>query len=118
MNPCPWRVKHRDGKAEPRGANLRRSEANGPSNIRWSCGDVAFLILDGLINANPLAQQLYTAYRPITRATVNAFAGSLIDLAYGPILVGLLVVLRPSLPGQSSLVKGLSFWLHGGIYDQ
>ena len=70
---------------------------------------VAFLILDGVLNANPLAQRLYAAYQPIARPSVHALAGSAVDLAYGVILAGLFVMLRPSLPGETSLMKGLSF---------
>jgi hypothetical protein len=40
---------------------------------------------------------------------VNALAGSLIDLAYGLILAVLFVTLWPSLPGETGLLKGLSF---------
>jgi hypothetical protein len=72
---------------------------------------VVFLILDGLLNANPLAQRLYTVYRPIARPSVNALAGSAIDLAYGMVLVLLFVTLRASLPGRTSLMKALSFGL-------
>ncbi len=70
---------------------------------------VAFLLLDGLLNANPVAQQLYAAYRPIARSSVNALAGSLVDLAYGLILVALFVTLRHCLPGRTGLMKGMSF---------
>src|SRR5512137_322204 len=70
---------------------------------------VAFLVLDGILNANPLAQQVYAVYRPIARPSVNALAGSLIDVAYGLILVALFVTLRHCLPGQTSLMKGVSF---------
>lgn len=70
---------------------------------------VALLILDGLLNANPLAQQVYAAYRPIARSSVNALAGSLVDLAYGLILVALFVRLRHCLPGRTRLTKGMSF---------
>ena len=72
---------------------------------------VAFLILDGLVNANPLAQRLHAAYQPIARPSVNALAGSAVDLAYGVILVAFFLTLRPSLPGRTSLLKGLSFGL-------
>ena len=72
---------------------------------------VAFLITDAVLNANPLAQRLYAAYSPIARASVNALAGSLIDLAYGMILTVLFVTLWPGLPGETGLVKGLSFGL-------
>ena len=72
---------------------------------------VAFLILDGVLNANPLAQRLYAAYQPIARPSVDALAGSAIDLAYGLILAALFVMLRTSLPGETRLMKGLSFGL-------
>jgi len=71
----------------------------------------AFLILDGVLNANPLAQQFYAPYHPIARPSVSAVAGSIIDLAYGVVLVFLFVTLRPSLPGQGILMKALSFGL-------
>ena len=70
---------------------------------------VVFLVLDGLVNANPLARQVYVAYQPIARTSVDAVAGSLIDLAYGLILVALFVTLRHCLPGRRDLMKGLSF---------
>jgi len=72
---------------------------------------VSFLILDGLLNGNPLAQRLYAVYQPIARPNVNALAGSAIDLAYGVILVALFLTLWPGLPGRTSLLKGLSFAL-------
>jgi len=72
---------------------------------------VLFGILDGLINANPLAQRLYAVYKPIARASVNFLAGIVIDLVYGFVLAGVFLLLHQSLPGQSGLVKGLSFAL-------
>jgi len=70
---------------------------------------VAFLILDGVLNANPVAQRVYAVYRPIARPSVNAAAGSAVDVAYGLILVVLFVTLRHCLPGGTSLTKGMSF---------
>jgi len=70
---------------------------------------VAFLVLDGVINANPLAQRAYAVYRPIARSSVNAVAGSVVDLAYGLILVTLFVILRHCLPGGTSLAKAMWF---------
>lgn len=72
---------------------------------------VLFGILDGLINANPLAQRLYLVYKPIARDTINAPVGILIDLVYGFVLAGIFLLLYESLPGPSGLVKGLSFAL-------
>jgi hypothetical protein len=70
-----------------------------------------FLVLDGVLNANPVAQRLYAAYQPIAKSSVNALAGSAIDLGYGVVLVFLFVTLRGSLPGQTTAMKALSFGL-------
>ncbi len=72
---------------------------------------ILFGILDGLINANPLANKLFEVYRPIARTSVNIVAGMIIDLAYGFILAGLFLLVYPSLPGEVGLVKGVSFAL-------
>jgi hypothetical protein len=32
---------------------------------------ILFAILDGVINANPLAQRLYAVYKPIARTSIN-----------------------------------------------
>ena len=74
-------------------------------------GGVLFGILDGLINAKPLAQKLYAVYKPIARTSLNLPAGVLIDLAYGFIMAGIFLLLYQSLPGETGLVKGLSFGL-------
>ena len=42
---------------------------------------------------------------------MNVPAGIVIDLVYGFVLAGVFLLLRQSLPGQSGLVKGLSFGL-------
>ena len=70
---------------------------------------ILFGVLDGVINANPLAQRLYAVYRPIARTSVNAVAGVAIDLAYGFILAGVFLLLYASLPGEAGLVKGVTF---------
>ena len=41
---------------------------------------ILFAILDGVINANSLAQRLYAVYKPIARTSINPLAGMLIDL--------------------------------------
>ena len=74
-------------------------------------GGVLFGVMDGIINANPLAQRLYEAYKPIARTSINALAGMVIDLAYGFIMAGLFLLLFQSLPGASGWIKGLSFGL-------
>jgi hypothetical protein len=72
-------------------------------------GGILFGILDGLINANPMAQRLYAVYKPIARTSLNVVAGVTIDLAYGFILAAVFLLLYTSLPGETGMVKGLSF---------
>src|SRR5512143_2152135 len=70
---------------------------------------VLFGVLDGLINANPLAVRLYEVYKPITRKSLNFIAGILIDLFYGFVMAGIFLLLYHSLPGEAGIIKGLSF---------
>jgi hypothetical protein len=72
---------------------------------------ILFGILDGLINANPIANKLFEVYKPIAKTSVNFVAGIIIDLAYGFILAALFQLFYPSLPGEVGLVKGVSFAL-------
>ncbi len=72
-------------------------------------GGILFGVMDGLIHANPLAVRLLEVYRPIARPAVNAAAGIVIDLVYGFVLAGIFLLLYRSLPGESGLIKGLSF---------
>ena len=68
-----------------------------------------FGVLDGLLNANPLARSLLDVYRPIARPSINVVAGVAIDLVYGFVLAGMFTLLYRSLPGSTGLLKGLSF---------
>jgi len=70
---------------------------------------ILFGILDGVINANPLAQRLYQVYKPIAKTSVNPLAGMVIDLVYGFVMAGVFLLLYKSLPGGTGLVKGMSF---------
>jgi hypothetical protein len=70
---------------------------------------ILFGLLDGVIQANPLAQRLYEVYKPIARTSVNPLAGVIIDLVYGFIMAGIFLLLYRSLPGETGLVKGVSF---------
>jgi hypothetical protein len=72
---------------------------------------VLFGVLDGVIQANPLAQELYAIYKPLARTTVNFQAGIVIDLIYGFALAGLFLLLYQALPNEIGLVKGISFAL-------
>jgi hypothetical protein len=68
-----------------------------------------FAMLDGLLNANPFARTLYEVFKPIARSSINVGAGITIDLVYGFIMAGLFLILYKCLPGESGLVKGISF---------
>jgi hypothetical protein len=68
-----------------------------------------FGVLDGVINANPLAQRLYEVYTPIAKTSVNVPAGMVIDLVYGFVMAGVFILLYESLPGEASYAKGVSF---------
>jgi hypothetical protein len=72
-------------------------------------GGILFGILDGLINANPMAQRLYDVYKPIAKTSPNVVAGVTIDLAYGFIMAAVFLLLYTSLPGETGIAKGVSF---------
>jgi len=72
---------------------------------------ILFGIMDGLINANPIANNLYKVYKAIAKTSVNFVAGMIIDLAYGFILAAVFLLLYPSLPGEAGVLKGISFVL-------
>lgn len=72
---------------------------------------ILFGIMDGLINANPLARRLYKVFEPIAKKSINVPVGLVIDLIYGFALAGGFLLLESSLPG-AGIVKGLIF---GGL---
>ena len=72
---------------------------------------ILFGLLDGLINANPLARKLYKVYEPIAKKSINPIAGIVIDLIYGFIMAGVFLLLYNSLPGASGMIKGVSYAL-------
>jgi hypothetical protein len=72
---------------------------------------IVFGILDGLINANPFAQKMFQIYKPIAKTSINAPVGILIDLLYGFIMGFIFLILYSALPGNSGLIKGISFAL-------
>jgi hypothetical protein len=74
-------------------------------------GGILFGILDGLINANPVAIRLYEAYKPIAKSSINYTAGTIIDILYGFILGAVYLLLYASLPGDAGITKGISFGL-------
>jgi len=70
---------------------------------------ILFGVMDGLKNANPLAIKLMEVYKPISKTSINFIAGIVIDLAYGFILAAIFMLVSPSLPGESGLIKGIIF---------
>lgn len=70
---------------------------------------ILFGILDGVINANPFAQKLFVVFKPIARTSINPIQGVVIDLIYGFLMAGVFLILYKSLPGDTGLVKGISF---------
>jgi hypothetical protein len=73
------------------------------------CSGILFAILDGVINANPIAQRLYQVYKPIAKTSINPLVGIVIDLLFGFIMAGIFLLLYKSLPGETGLIKGMSF---------
>lgn len=72
---------------------------------------ILFGFLDGLINATPFAQKLYEVFKPISKQTINIPAGFVIDLVYGFAMAGIFLILYDGLPGDTGVVKGISFAL-------
>lgn len=72
---------------------------------------ILFGFMDGLINANSFAQQLYAVFKPIAKETINVPAGIVIDLVYGFAMAGIFLLLYDGLPGDVGVVKGISFAL-------
>jgi hypothetical protein len=72
---------------------------------------ILFGILDGLINVNPVARRLYKVYEPIAKKSINPITGILIDLLYGFVMAGVFFLLYNSLPGETGIIKGVSFAL-------
>ena len=70
-----------------------------------------FGIMDGLLNGNPYAVKLMECYKPIAKQTINVPMGLLIDLFYGFVISGIYLILRPSLPTEIGVVKGLTYGL-------
>jgi hypothetical protein len=70
---------------------------------------ILFAFLDGIINANPIAQKLMECYKPIAKTSVNVTAGIIIDLIYGFVMCGIFLLLYNSLPSANPLVKGMAY---------
>jgi len=72
---------------------------------------ILFVVMDALINANPLARRLNKVFEPIVKKSINIPIGLTIDIVYGFVMAGLFLILYTSLPGGIGLVKGINFSL-------
>ena len=70
---------------------------------------ILFALLDGLINANPIAQKLMECYKPIAKSSVNITTGIAIDIFYGFVMCGIYLLVFNSLPSDNSLIKGIVY---------
>jgi hypothetical protein len=74
-------------------------------------GGIIFLLLDFVLNVNPLAQRLSEPYRPIARKEMPLTAAVVIDLVSGLAMAGIFLLLRPAFPGGPVVGAGISFGL-------
>lgn len=70
---------------------------------------ILFGVMDGVISANSYAQELFEVYKPIAKTSINLPLGMIIDLVCGFVMAGLFLLFYKSLPGETGLLKGLSF---------
>jgi hypothetical protein len=77
--------------------------------VTGAASGALFAVLDGVLNANPMAQRLSSYLKPLSRERMPVAAGLAVDLAWGFGMAGVFVLLYPSLPGHLGVWKGLSF---------
>ncbi len=85
----------------------------GPARyVAASCAvGVAFVLLDAILNANPIAQGAYAAFAPLARSELVLLPAVTIDVVYGFVLCAVFVGVQGGLPGRTPLSKGVSFGL-------
>ena len=74
-------------------------------------GGVIFVLLDFVINANPLAQRLNEPYKPIARKRMHLAAAIVIDVLSSFTMAGIFLLLRPAFPGSKIVAAGVFFGL-------
>lgn len=72
---------------------------------------VVFVILDAVLNANPLGAQALEFYAPIAREGVLIPVGIVSDIVSGFLIVLFFALFYNSLPSSSGIVKGIIFGL-------
>lgn len=70
---------------------------------------ILFGAMDGFINGNALAARLMECYKPIAKTTINIPAGIIIDLLYGFVITAVFIAVKPVLPSESMIIKGLVY---------
>jgi hypothetical protein len=70
-----------------------------------------FVLMDFVLNVNPLAMRLSEPFRPIARTRMPLAGAVIIDLLCGLAMAGIFLLLRPALPGGCILGVGISFGL-------
>jgi hypothetical protein len=70
---------------------------------------IIFVLLDFVLNVNPLAQRVSAPYRPIARKAMPLAAAVVIDLLSGLAMAGIFLLLRAALPGGRVVGAGISF---------
>ena len=70
-----------------------------------------FMVLDALLNANPIARRLSAAYAPIARDRLNLVPAVAIDLLLGLVMAGIFILLRGSFPGGPVVGAAICFGL-------
>jgi len=74
-------------------------------------GGVIFVLLDFVLNVNPLAQRLAEPYKPIARKGMPLAAAIVIDVLSSFAMAGIFLLLRPAFPGSKIVGAGVSFGL-------
>ena len=70
---------------------------------------ILFGIMDGIFNANPLAQRLYGFFEPIARKRINIAMGFIIDVVFGFALAGIFILIKGSLQFSLRILNGILY---------
>jgi hypothetical protein len=67
------------------------------------------VVLDAVLNANPLALRLYSTYSAIARISIPIIRSILIDIAFGFLLAGFYLILYRAMPVQPGIARAIAF---------
>lgn len=77
---------------------------------------VAFVLLDAVINANPIGAKSLAFYKPIARGQFLMSLGIASDIFSGFVIVFFFALLYQALPTSSGIVKGIIFGLMASFF--